>query len=241
MKNSTHYRLRALACALLASAAMLGACDDDDPNDDPDPGKKPPVTLTDQIQYDGGDLVGIKSAIYVAEEDGSHTFYLSPTEGLINAEQMKQADDYLRVMVESPKGTVNTASDPFEIEYKDISVKKTTMNDVASVELSADLVTKTRLNLYTYVELKSGYVSHVVSNTHDTDVAALDDTDCGALPCGNFFLNVFLRPVADNDFSWDSHTCHDMSVLAVAVSGLIQVHEVHVDGVIWNLHVVLCM
>ena len=70
MKNSTHYRLRALACALLASAAMLGACDDDDPNDDPDPGKKPPVTLTDQIQYDGGDLVGIKSAIYVAEEDG---------------------------------------------------------------------------------------------------------------------------------------------------------------------------
>ena len=156
MKNSTHYRLRALACALLASAAMLGACDDDDPNDDPDPGKKPPVTLTDQIQYDGGDLVGIKSAIYVAEEDGSHTFYLSPTEGLINAEQMKQADDYLRVMVESPKGTVNTASDPFEIEYKDISVKKTTMNDVASVELSADLVTKTRLNLYTYVELKSG-------------------------------------------------------------------------------------
>ena len=52
MKNSTHYRLRALACALLASAAMLGACDDDDPNDDPDPGKKPPVTLTDQIQYD---------------------------------------------------------------------------------------------------------------------------------------------------------------------------------------------
>ena len=156
MKNSTHYRLRALACALLASAAMLGACDDDDPNDDPDPGKKPPVTLTDQIQYDGGDLVGIKSAIYVAEEDGSHTFYLSPTEGLINAEQMKQADDYLRVMVESPKGTVNTASDPFEIEYKDISVKKTTMNDVASVELSADLVTETRLNLYTYVELKSG-------------------------------------------------------------------------------------
>ncbi len=142
MKNSTHYRLRALACALLASAAMLGACDDDDPNDDPDPGKKPPVTLTDQIQYDGGDLVGIKSAIYVAEEDGSHTFYLSPTEGLINAEQMKQADDYLRVMVESPKGTVNTASDPFEIEYKDISVKKTTMNDVASVELSADLVTE---------------------------------------------------------------------------------------------------
>ena len=112
MKNSTHYRLRALACALLASAAMLGACDDDDPNDDPDPGKKPPVTLTDQIQYDGGDLVGIKSAIYVAEEDGSHTFYLSPTEGLINAEQMKQADDYLRVMVESPKGTVNTASPP---------------------------------------------------------------------------------------------------------------------------------
>lgn len=156
MKNSTHYRLRALACALFASAAMLGACDDDDPNDDPDPGKNPPVTLTDQIQYDGGDLIDIKSAIYVAEEDGSYTFYFSPTAGLINAAQMEKADDYLRVMVENPKGTVNTASDPFEIEYKDISVKKTTINDVAKVELTADLVTKTRLNLYTYVELKSG-------------------------------------------------------------------------------------
>ena len=154
MKNSTHYRLRALACAMLASATMLGACDDDDPDDDP--GKKPPVKLTDQLQYDGGDLVGIKSAIYVVEEDGSHTFYLSPTEGLINAEQMEQADDYLRVKVDNPEGSVNTAADPFEIEYKDISVKKTTMNDVASVELSVDLVTETRLNLYTCVELKSG-------------------------------------------------------------------------------------
>lgn len=154
MKNSTHYRLRALACAMLASATMLGACDDDDPDDDP--GKKPPVKLTDQLQYDGGDLVGIKSAIYVVEEDGSHTFYLSPTEGLINAEQMEQADDYLRVKVDNPEGSVNTAADPFEIEYKDISVKKTTMNDVASVELTVDLVTETRLNLYTYVELKSG-------------------------------------------------------------------------------------
>ena len=154
MKNSTHYRLRALACAMLASATMLGACDDDDPDDDP--GKKPPVKLTDQLQYDGGDLVGIKSAIYVVEEDGSHTFYLSPTEGLINAGQMEQADDYLRVKVDNPEGSVNTAADPFEIEYKDISVKKTTMNDVASVELSVDLVTETRLNLYTCVELKSG-------------------------------------------------------------------------------------
>ncbi|WP_290540325.1 hypothetical protein [Alistipes sp.] len=156
MKNSTHYRLRTLACALLASATMLGACSDDDPNDTPNPGVNPPEKLVDQIQYDGGDKVNIKSAIYVVEEDGNHTFYLSPTEGLINAAQMKQANDYLRVMVKDPKGTVNTAVEPFEIEYKDISVKKTTMTDVASVELAADLVSETRLNLYTCVNLKSG-------------------------------------------------------------------------------------
>lgn len=156
MKNSTHYRLRTLACALLASATMLGACSDDDPNDAPNSGGNPPEKLVDQIQYDGGDKVNIKSAIYVVEEDGNHTFYLSPTEGLINAAQMKQANDYLRVMVKDPKGTVNTAVEPFEIEYKDISVKKTTMTDVASVELAADLVSETRLNLYTCVNLKSG-------------------------------------------------------------------------------------
>ena len=108
MKNSTHYRLRALACAMLASAAMLGACDDDDPNDDPDPGKKPPVTLTDQIQYDGGVSSASSRQSMLLKKTAATPFYLSPTEGLINAEQMKQADDYLRVMVESPKGTVNT-------------------------------------------------------------------------------------------------------------------------------------
>lgn len=70
---------------------------------------------------------------------------------------MSEANDYLRVMVRNPKGTVNTESDTFEISYKDISIKEATMKDVKSVKLSADYLSETsRLNLYVEVEMESG-------------------------------------------------------------------------------------
>lgn len=72
-------------------------------------------------------------------------------------EGMSGANDYLRIMVRNPKGTVNTESDTFEISYKDISVKEATMKDVKSVKLSADYLSETsRLNLYVEVEMESG-------------------------------------------------------------------------------------
>lgn len=154
MKTSYWSRLRVLTWAVLLAAGNLASCSDDDDKGEPTP---PPVQLTDQIEYDGGTPIDIKSAIFEIEDTDLYTFYLSPTAGITDMEGMSGANDYLRIMVRNPKGTVNTESDTFEISYKDISVKEATMKDVKSVKLSADYLSETsRLNLYVEVEMESG-------------------------------------------------------------------------------------
>lgn len=153
MKTNYWSRLRVLTWAVLFAAGSFASCSDDD-KDGPTP---PPVQLVDQIEYDGGTPIDIKSAIFEIEDTDLYTFYLSPTAGITDMEGMGTANDYLRVMVRNPKGTVNTESDKFEISYKDISVKEATMKDVKSVKLSADYLSETaRLNLYVEVEMESG-------------------------------------------------------------------------------------
>ncbi len=154
MKTSYWSRLRVLTWAVLFAAGSLASCSDDDDKGGPTP---PPVQLVDQIEYDGGTPIDIKSAIFEIEDTDLYTFYLSPTAGIADMDGMSEANDYLRVMVRNPKGTVNTESDTFEISYKDISVKEATMKDVKSVKLSADYLSETsRLNLYVEVEMESG-------------------------------------------------------------------------------------
>lgn len=148
------YNLRTLAYGMFAALALTTSCSDDD--EVISGGQTPDVTFKDQIEYDHTPAVKIRSAIYEVNADQHYTFYLSPSEGITDVAGMEKANDYLRVMVANPKGTVNTEKDLFEVQYKDISVKKATMNDIASVSLSADLVTETRLNFYLNVEMKSG-------------------------------------------------------------------------------------
>lgn len=161
MKNIFSSRLRVLTCAALLAAAGFASCSDDKEGGDPTPPTPPtppaPVELNDQIEYDGGKLIDIKSSIYDVEDTDLYTFYLSPTEGIVDVEGMTAANDFLRVVVRNPKGTVNTAADEFEIAYRDIDVVKQTLGDTKTIKLSADLVAETsKLNLYVEVELKSG-------------------------------------------------------------------------------------
>lgn len=153
MKKFYWSRLRVLTWAALFTAGGFASCSDDEK----EPTPPPPVELNDQIRYDGGQPTDIKSAIFDVEDTDLYTFYLSPTAGIKDLAGMSAAKDYLSVVVRNPRGTVNTASDTFEIAYKDISVTKQTMNDIEKVQLSADLVAETqRLNLYVEVTLKSG-------------------------------------------------------------------------------------
>lgn len=155
MKTSFASGLRVLTWAVLLAAGGFTSCsDDDDKGGEPTP---PPVQLVDQIEYDGGTAVDIKSAIYEVEDTDLYTFYLSPTEGITSIKGMTDARDYLQVKVRNPKGAVDIASEEYEISYKDITINDNTKNDIESVTLQADLVAMTsRLNFYLEVVMKSG-------------------------------------------------------------------------------------
>lgn len=162
MKQLFPSGLRILTWAALCAAVITTSCKKDDTDNGGNGGEPtpPPVTLTDQIEYDGGDPIDIKSVVYEIDEEDSqlYTFYLSPTEGLQTVKQMENADDYLKLVVQKPHGEVNTASENFEIYYEDISISKLTLNtDVESIQLSTNLLEQSnQFVLFLDVEMKSG-------------------------------------------------------------------------------------
>lgn len=158
MKKSYLSGLRVLTWAMLLAAGGFVSCSDDDEGKDGPTPPPDPVELNDQFEYNGGDPVDIKSAIYEVEDTDLYTFYLSPSNGVTGMDDMTTVNDFLRIKVRTPKGTVNTETDEFEIAYKDIAVNRNTLKtDVEKVSLQADLVAETsKLNLHVEVTMKSG-------------------------------------------------------------------------------------
>lgn len=158
MKKSYPSGLRVLTWAMLLAAGSFVSCSDDNEGKDGPTPPPDPVELNDQFEYDGGDPVDIKSAIYEVEDTDLYTFYLSPSNGVTGMDDMTAVNDFLRIAVRNPKGTVNTETDEFEIAYKDIAVNRNTLKtDVEKVSLQADLVAETsKLNLHVEVTMKSG-------------------------------------------------------------------------------------
>ena len=158
MKKSYLSGLRVLTWAMLLAAGSFVSCSDDNEGKDGPAPPPDPVELNDQFEYDGGDPVDIKSAIYEVEDTDLYTFYLSPSNGVTGMDDMTAVNDFLRIAVRNPKGTVNTETDEFEIAYKDITVNRNTLKtDVEKVSLQADLVAETsKLNLHVEVTMKSG-------------------------------------------------------------------------------------
>ena len=58
--------------------------------------------------------------------------------------------------------------------------------------------------------------------------------------CDALLYRVIL-PVARDHLAVDAHAGHDMAVLPVPVRRLVFIHEIHVDGIVGNLLVVLCV
>ena len=124
MKKNYRSGLRVLALAALFVTGGLASCSDDDKG-----GTTPPPELTDQIQY-GETVTDIQSVIYDVEDTDLYTFYLSPTAGITDVKGMTAAADFLKVTLRNPQGTVNMATDEFEVKYKDIAATNLTMNDI---------------------------------------------------------------------------------------------------------------
>ena len=162
MKKIFPSGLRILTWVALSAALITTSCKKDDADNGGNGGEPtpPPVSLTDQFEYDGGDPIDIKSVVYEIDENDSevYNFYLSPSEGISTVKGMENADDYLKIVVKKPHGEVDTASENFSVAYKDISVNKLTLaTDVEKIQLSTRLLElSNQFVLYLDVTMKSG-------------------------------------------------------------------------------------
>ena len=84
-------------------------------------------------------------------------------------------------------------------------------------------------------------VVHLVTETDDEAILSISNSGADTLPNSDMLECLLIFPVADDSLTRLAQTRKDMSELAVAVSTLIEVHKIHVDGIPWNLFVVLSM
>lgn len=158
MKRFCHSGMRFLAVMAVAVSG-LWACDKPapEPTPGPDPGPDPdPVTLVDQIMYDGADAVDIKSVIWQQGEDNTYTFWFSPEENITTVEDMEDAEGVLRIVVSKAEGTVAVESELVDLQYEDIHIMPQTMGDVRRCELSVNLASDDHVTLSLDAEMSSG-------------------------------------------------------------------------------------
>ena len=102
------------------------------------------------------------------------------------------------------------------------------------------MVAQSHLCLY-LVAVGDSHIVHLVSETQDAHVVGVSPCCCHSCPYSNLLLRALVFPIAADDLARTAQTGTDMSELAVAVSTLVQVHEVHVHRVPRNLGIILGM
>ena len=70
---------------------------------------------------------------------------------------------------------------------------------------------------------------------------SVSNSSCYACPYSDALLCLLASPVAYYNLAWNTHTAANVTELDITMSRLVQVHEVHVDGVPRKLGVVLCV
>jgi len=102
--------------------------------------------------------------------------------------------------------------------------------------------TPAKFNLgFDLVTLCYSYIAHIVTNAQHTQPVAFKSTHCRAHPATDTAAKFFVLPPTRNDFFLQTHTGDDKPVLSVTVSGLVQIHKVHVDFIPRNITVKLCI
>lgn len=121
----------------------LAACNHENDPADPEPSSE----IKNQIEYNSESLVNIKSVIYEIDEHKDYSFYLSPSENIIDVDGMRKANDYAFVKVNSVKGKIDTKAEAFEVTYKDIAAKKEVMENFRKIDLYVNLLSKTSVEI----------------------------------------------------------------------------------------------
>ncbi len=90
-----------------------------------------------------------------------------------------------------------------------------------------------------FVALGDGDVAHVITDACDLEIARAVPTACGAGPGGEALVDFRILPMADDRLARQAQARADVAEFAAAVRGLVEVHEVHVDVVPWDIAVEL--
>ena len=91
------------------------------------------------------------------------------------------------------------------------------------------------------VAIGDGNIVHLIAETQDETVVGVGPTGADALPYGDVLLGLGILPVSDDCLAGLAQTGENMSIFAVAVGTLVQIHEVHIHCVVRNGLVVLCV
>ena len=92
-----------------------------------------------------------------------------------------------------------------------------------------------------FVAVGNGYVVHLVAESHDEHILCIGPCSGYSRPHRNLLLGGGIAPVTYNHLAAHIHAGADMTELAVAVSRLVEIHEIHVHGIPGYLGVILCV
>ena len=103
-----------------------------------------------------------------------------------------------------------------------------------------NMIAKSLLKLNA-VAIGHSHIVHVHAEHQATDVLGVSYTSSHTSPNGNLLLSLFVLPITANHLARNTHSGADMAELDIAMSTLVQVHEVHIDRVPRNLGIILSM
>ena len=121
--------------------------------------------------------------------------------------------------------------------YLAVADRRHLLDEVADrpgVDLPAELY----LNL-DLVALRDGDVTHIIAEAHHLERPALGVADGASHPQTELPQDGFILPIAHDYLAGQPHSRADEAMLPVAVSRLIEIHEVHVYLFVRNLTVIL--
>lgn len=129
----------------------LTSCSSDD-----DGGGPKKTALENEFSYNN-ETTPIGSVVYTKDDaSGIYTFYISPTEGLIDLDAMLLADDYILIATNTPTGDIDLTGKDNSLVYKNVKISSETAANVQNSALSLLLTSQTTVKLSLDAAMTSG-------------------------------------------------------------------------------------
>lgn len=144
------YSLCVLLCVIGASSCLISSCSSDDEGD------TPPALPGNSFVY-GDTEHKIESVVYAVDETGKiYSFYFSPTPGLADLDAMLIADDYIRIVTNTPTGEIDLLASGNQLLYKKLDISSATGDNVQKAVLTLQLTSLTTARMSLDAATKDG-------------------------------------------------------------------------------------